>query len=180
MDQAITLENILSFLLDTHLFDALDPVELSEVVKVMQIQRLREGQSVFQEGDEGDAWYVIFEGEMEVFKADSFGRSRSIATLVPHACFGEMAVLDGSMRSATVRAVGEVALFRFPRQPFQELIDEGSLAAYKLIYGMAQVLCQRQRTVNQQYSEATSEDPSERSAIRRRLDTLLDSYTISE
>ena len=71
-------------------------------------------------------------------------------------------------------------LFRFPRQPFQDLIDDGSLAAYKLIYGMAQVLCQRQRTVNQQYSEATSEEPGEKSAIRRRLDTLLDSYTISE
>lgn len=180
MDQAITLENILSFLLDTHLFEALDPVELSEVVKVMQIQRLRDGQSVFREGDVGDAWYVIYEGEMDVFKANAFGSSRAIATLEPHACFGEMAVLDGSERSATVQARGGATLFRFPREPFQSLIDEGSLAAYKLIYGMAQVLCKRQRTVNQQYSEATSEEPTERSAIRRRLDTLLDSYTISE
>jgi CRP/FNR family cyclic AMP-dependent transcriptional regulator len=180
MDQAITLENILSFLLDTHLFEALDPIELSEVVKVMQIQRLRDGQPVFEEGDDGDAWYVIYEGEIEVFKADSYGRARLIATLEPHACFGEMAVLDSSSRSATVRSGGESTLFRFPSKPFQNLIDEGSLAAYKLIYGMARVLCQRQRTVNQQYSEATSEEPGEKSAIRRRLDTLLDSYTISE
>ena len=101
-DGALTLEQIINFLLETPLFESLDPTELAEVVGIMQLQRLRSGQVLFGEGDEGDAWYVIFRGACEVTKQGPLGR-RSIATLGPHTCFGEMAVLDGSARSAGLR-----------------------------------------------------------------------------
>lgn len=144
MAGAITLERIINFLLETPMFGDLDPAELSQIVHIMQIQKLRPEQYVFREGAPGDAWYVLFEGECDVLK-DAGDGEKPIAHLGPRACFGEMAILDGSPRSATVRASSECTAFRFPRSEFTKLLDANNLAAYKLIYQMALVLVSRQR-----------------------------------
>ena len=65
---AITLEEIITFLLEAPMFGDLDASELSQIVHIMQIQRFRAGQAVFREDDAGDAWYVLFEGQVEVIK----------------------------------------------------------------------------------------------------------------
>src|SRR5678815_4978322 len=63
MSAPLSLEEILNFLLETPLFGDLDAHELSEVVHIMQVQGLRQGQTVFAENQEGDAWYVLYEGQ---------------------------------------------------------------------------------------------------------------------
>ncbi len=181
MESAVTLEHVVRFLLETPLFEDLEPSELAEVVGIMQVQRLRDGQQLFSEGDEGSAWYVIFDGTMVVSKGTSFGPGRTIAMLDERSIFGEMAVLDGSTRSASVAARGDTTLFKFPREPFQDLLETGSLAAYKLIYAMARVLCQRQRQITQQLSDVIEEQPPEpKGALKASLGGLLDTYSVSE
>jgi len=147
MSEAMTLEKIITFLLEAPMFGDLDPSELSQIVHIMQVQRLRAGQVIFEEGDPGDAWYVLYEGHVEVYK-DTVDGEQVIATLEPRACFGEMAILDGSPRSAAVRARGRATAFRFPRQAFNELLQQDNLVAYKLVYQMALVLVRRQRGTN--------------------------------
>lgn len=144
MATQITLEAIITFLLETPMFRDLDAAELSEIVHIMQVQRLRQGQTVFREGDRGDSWYVLYEGAAEVLK-DAGIETRPIAQLGPRACFGEMAILDGSNRSATVRAQSECTAFRFHKDAFDALLANDNLAAYKLVYQMARVLAARQR-----------------------------------
>ncbi|MEC8424998.1 MAG: cyclic nucleotide-binding domain-containing protein [Myxococcota bacterium] len=181
MDTPVTLEHVIRFLLETPLFEALEPAELAEVVGIMQVQRLRDGQRIFGEGDEGDAWYVIFDGEASVSKSTAFGPGRTIALLQRRGIFGEMAVLDGSARSAAVTARGNTTLFKFPRVDFQELVEGGSLAAYKLVYAMAGVLCQRQRAITQQLSDVIEQQPAEpKDALKASLGDLLDTYSVSE
>lgn len=144
MGITITLEEIITYLLEAPLFGDLDATELSNVVHIMQIQRVRPGQYLFREGQRGDAWYVMYEGQVEVTKEAGF-ESSVIAVLEPPQCFGEMAVLDGSMRSATCKAITDTTVFRFPRDKFTELLDDENLAAYKLVFQMARTLALRQR-----------------------------------
>ena len=178
MDTPVTLEHVIRFLLETPLFEDLEPSELAEVVGIKQVQLLRDAQRVF---GEGDAWYVIFDGDVAVTKDTSFGPGRNIALLDSRSIFGEMAVLDGSARSAAVSARGETTLFKFPRADFQELVEGGSLAAYKLVYAMARVLCQRQRAITQQLSDVIEEQPAEpKGALKASLGDLLDTYSVSE
>jgi CRP-like cAMP-binding protein len=146
----------------------------------MQVQRVRDSHPIVTEGEAGDAWYVIFRGTAEVSKEGPFTAPRVIASLGPRDCFGEMAILDGSPRSATVKARGDVTVFRFPRGPFQELLGEGNLGAYKLVHELAKVLCQRQRALNAQLGELLERGPTERPAIRRRIGPLLDSAFVSD
>lgn len=154
---SITLEQIINFLLETAMFGDLNPTELSQVVHIMQVQRARGGQALFKEGDPGDSWFVIFDGAAEVFKDDEFGPPRRIAELHPRACFGEMAILDHSPRSATVIARGNTTVFRFPRREFEALLAEENLAAYKLVYQMAKVLALRARATTSQLADALAQ-----------------------
>ncbi len=172
----LTLEEIITFLLDAPMFGDLDPTQLSQVVHIMQVQGLRPGQVVFREGDAGDAWYVLYEGEIEVLK-DSTLERKVVARLGPLSCFGEMAILDGSTRSATVRALGHATAFRFPRSDFARLLAEDNLAAYKLIHQMALVLVARQRDTTAQLAELLEGTDDE---LRARIGPIVGASVVAE
>jgi CRP-like cAMP-binding protein len=155
MEQHISLEAVINFLVDTPLFRDLDAAERGDVARIMEVQRLERGERVFREGDEGDAWYVVFDGTANVMK-DAGSASTRIASLGPGACFGEMAILDGMARSASVVADGALTVFRFRRERFDSLLEQGSLGAYKLVAAMARSLSQRQRLLTQQLAALTS------------------------
>lgn len=177
MSTSITLESIITFLLETPMFEDLDGTELAEIVHILQVQRLRAGQFVFREGEIGASWYVVFEGEVEVLK-DAGIELHTVATLGPRACFGEMAILDGSRRSATVRAVSDCTVFRFPKQGFDALLRDDNLAAYKLVYQMARVLAARQRRTTSRLADLVDRD--EAHPLRKDLEPLVDSSRIPE
>ena len=175
----ITLEQIISFLLDCPMFGHLDPNELSRVVHIMQVQRLRDSQYVFREGEQGDGWYVIFDGEAAVTKRQDVAPEREIAVLGAGACFGEMSILDGSPRSASIRANGACVLFRFPRTAFDRLLREENIVAYKLIFEMSKILSARQRRLNAQLSELI-QDNQLSDSLTPRVGAIIDETTVSE
>lgn len=150
MDQPISLDAVIEFLVSTPFFDGLDPFERAEVVRIMEVIRLQEGEEVFHEGTSGDSWYVIFEGEVRVLKDADTEAESEIARLGPGKCFDEMAILDGMPRSASVRAAGPLKIFRFRRDRFDGLLAQGSLGAYKLVAAMARVLSHRHRQLTHQ------------------------------
>lgn len=154
MAGALTLEQIINFLLGAEMFGDLSAAELSQIVHILQIRYVRAGQVIFREGQPGDAWYVVFQGGVEVLREAEDGSDQVLAALGPGACFGEMAILDGSSRSASVRAVEASTLFRFPRADFNQLLASDNLAAYKLVYHMALMLVTRQRQSNTRLAEA--------------------------
>jgi len=180
MDQTISLDAVIGFLVSTPLFDGLDSSERADVVRIMEVRRLQEGEQIFKEGDPGDAWYVVFEGEARVVK-DEYGVRRDVATLGSGTCFGEMAILDGSPRSASVEAGGPLTVFRFQRARFNGLLDQGSLGAYKLVLGMARTLSLRQRQLTRQVSELMRGDGVlEGVGVNAGIDEDVDRFLVSE
>jgi CRP-like cAMP-binding protein len=90
-----------------------------------------------------------------------------IALLGPGACFGEMAILDGLARSASVVASGPLTVFRLRRERFDTLLSEGSLGAYKLVVAMARTLSERQRRLTQRLSGLLDGPSRHRDSVRR-------------
>lgn len=158
MTHGLTLETVIAFLMDAPLFGDLSGPELSNLVHTMQVREFDTGEWIFREGDPGEAWYVICAGEVEVIKESTSGE-RVIALLAARACFGEMAILDGSPRSASVRTTAKTLAFRFPRTAFSRLLDSGNLAAYKLVHQMAMVLASRQRRTTSRLVELMASAP---------------------
>lgn len=180
MDQPISLETVISSLGGIPLFSDLDQAELSEIVRIMLVLRFQDGEVVFREGDPGDAWYVIFEGHAEVWKAMPSGPPRRLSVLDMGDCFGEIAILDGSARSASVSASGPLTVFRFRRVAFDELLDQGSLAAHKLVGAMARQLARRHRSITHQLTELMDQAEPTVEVVRAELGGLVDRFTVSE
>lgn len=145
MKAHISLENMITFLLTAPMFEDLDPKEIKGIIHIVEAVKYGVGEIIFREGAPGDAWYALYSGEVEVLKHSDSGE-KTIKTLDPGSCFGEIAVLDGLPRSATIRATKDTVVLLVPLDKFKELIDNDHLIAYKLIRHMAILLASRQRS----------------------------------
>jgi CRP-like cAMP-binding protein len=85
--------------------------------------KLREGEVLFRAGDVGDGCYRIQTGLVKVVVASQLGEERTISLLRPGAIVGELSVIDGGPRSASVIAVTDCSLSFFSRAKFQTYID---------------------------------------------------------
>jgi CRP/FNR family transcriptional regulator, cyclic AMP receptor protein len=96
---------------------------------------LRPGSVLIEEGDTGDAFYVVVDGEATVQR-----NGRRITTLRPGDYFGELALLDAAPRNATVVADGPVTVAVLGARVFSVLLKELPNMSDKLLRGMARRL----------------------------------------
>jgi putative peptide zinc metalloprotease protein len=98
-------------------FRGLDPVELDRIAARLVTRRVPAGQVVVSEGEPGDRYYVVREGQAEV----SIG-GRALRRLARGEAFGELALLYGQPRTATVTAATDLVLAGLGREDFQRLV----------------------------------------------------------
>ncbi|MGB8328759.1 MAG: Crp/Fnr family transcriptional regulator [Polyangiales bacterium] len=101
--------------------------------------RLSGGTTVFRQGDPGGSVYVIRAGRVRVLK-ESHGRKRVVTTLGPGDFFGEMAVVTGRPRSATVEVIEDAELLRVPADKLQEMVTGNGEIAIRLIRHLSERL----------------------------------------
>jgi CRP/FNR family cyclic AMP-dependent transcriptional regulator len=88
----------------------------------MRSRRFKRGEVLFHIGDPGDALFVIVSGEVKISLPSDTGEEAILATLGPGEVFGELALLDGSPRSASASALVATETVVLPRERFRELI----------------------------------------------------------
>jgi len=98
------------------LFAGLTTDDVEGIMRVGEPVTFEPDRAIFESGDEGDAMYVITEGEARVKVG---GRSHDMG---PGEVFGEMAILAPGKRMATVRSVSAVAALRVPADAFQAFL----------------------------------------------------------
>jgi len=94
------------------LFGALSDEVLAHLAATLSVETPAPGQTLFTEGDEANAMYVVVGGEIEVMKRSRRGIDARVAVLGPGDWFGEMSIVDIQPRSATVRAIAPCRLVR--------------------------------------------------------------------
>ncbi|MCK9226664.1 MAG: ATPase, T2SS/T4P/T4SS family [Syntrophorhabdaceae bacterium] len=118
IDRVLSLKN-------TDLFRALDDGELEQLSTKLRERVYPANTAIVREGAWGDAMFIIKNGQVEVKKKEpNLGIDLTIATLGTGACFGEMALLTGKPRSATVIAVAATELFVLEKRDFDDLLLE--------------------------------------------------------
>ncbi len=85
--------------------------------------RFGAGEVILRAGEPGSRFYIITEGEVEVVRPAGAGREEPLARLGPGKYFGEIALLQHSRRTATVRATTETRLLSIARQDFSALVE---------------------------------------------------------
>ena len=82
------------------IFEKLERSDLQRMAKVVVPRSYKQGEAIVKEGEQAVAFYVIVRGKVEVTKEGT-----SLATMGPGGSFGEMALLDGHPRSASMVAL---------------------------------------------------------------------------
>jgi CRP-like cAMP-binding protein/Zn-dependent protease len=106
-------------------FDDLDEDILSDLAGRIELVSMRDGQTVFRQGDVADAFYVVRSGTVHIEDEDpDEGDTNIITTLHRGDSFGELGLLGSAPRAATARAEGDVTLFRVDKAAFDALLAD--------------------------------------------------------
>lgn len=105
------------------LFGHLDAEVLATIKDFMEWVPVRAGTRLFQEGDEGDAAYLVVTGRLRAFRTGEGGVEVEVGEIGRSEMAGEMALLEDSRRHATVYAVRDSQLVRFSRAAFDALVS---------------------------------------------------------
>lgn len=133
-----TVEKVL-FLKGVDLFKGIAAEELSHLAQITDEVEYQPNQSIFEEGDAGDAMYLIVDGTVKVHSGDHI-----FAELGSKQVFGEMSILDAEPRSATITALTDLTLLKIQREDFSEILAEKP----EIALGVIQVLTRRLREAN--------------------------------
>lgn len=132
----------LPVLADVPLFRNLSRRHLKRVASLARTRRFASGTSIVRAGDEGSAFFVLIDGEARV--VTPAGRRRRLRA---GDCFGEMALLDDSPRSADVVADGEVLTMTISRRAFSKLLKREPALAHELLRTLAARLRAAEKSV---------------------------------
>ena len=109
---------------DVSFFANLGVTQLDLIMRFVRLYEVKSGEFVFQQGDPGDALFVVQHGLLSVYtRAFFLAPKKSLGLLRPGAVFGEMALLDRKPRSATVRALVSSRVFALLASDFDDVVE---------------------------------------------------------
>jgi CRP-like cAMP-binding protein len=139
LDINMEQKEIKELISQTSIFNGLDDTQKTQLANICHIKRYRAGQEIIKEGDPGDGFYVIVEGQLTVLlpKNSKLGKERfsqvKLNTLVAGNCFGEYSLIDQHAVSATIEAHENSTILKIDKHDFQNILDN-DLYITKTIY----------------------------------------------
>jgi len=134
------------------IFEGLKESELNEVFLFLDKLSINKGNSIVREGEEGNDVYIVISGYAQVFKSKPEGNI-FLSKLGPNDCFGEMALLETTTRSATVEALEDMVLLRLPPSALQKIKNWQESTYSKIIFNIAKIVSSRLRAIDELYAE---------------------------
>lgn len=100
-------------------------------------KRYADGEIVVRQGDTGDCMFALQEGQLEVVAERDGGGEVRLAVMQAGDIFGEMAIFEKEVRSATVRALGEARVLTIDKRTFLRRVQEDPSLAFNLVRMMS-------------------------------------------
>ena len=119
----IPLPQRIEFMSRIHLFYQVDEPHLESIAPRLKERRVRPGEEIIKQGREGERFYMIYSGAVEVLRETTHG-SQWLARLVPGDYFGEESLLTRKRTNATVRAIEDTVLLCLPKNDFNIVLKQ--------------------------------------------------------
>jgi CRP-like cAMP-binding protein len=113
----------------------MDRRQSEQIARLLKERRFKKGETVIMEGTGGAAFFLIDSGEARVSS-----KGADVAILGPGDYFGEVALIDGGPRSATVTAVSDLVCYGLTFWEFRPLVERNGTIAWKLLQALAKRL----------------------------------------
>ena len=137
------------------MFAGLSDREKNTLLAIFAVQRYSEGEMLCREGDKAFSFFIVCKGVVEIYKdlgkgvTEDGGRER-LGQLGKGAMIGQVSLIDGKPRSATVVAKTQVTTMECSRDDFERLFSAGSAFAFKILDQIIIHLSKRLRDANTQ------------------------------
>jgi pyruvate,water dikinase len=125
----------LAALLRVELFADMDRRQAEQITRLLKVRPFAKGETVIMEGSGGAAFFIIESGEATVSC-----KGVQLGTLGPGDCFGEIALIDGGPRSATVTAANDLVCYGLTFWEFRPLVEGNGAIGWKLLQALAKRL----------------------------------------
>lgn len=133
------------------IFSGLTLQQRELVARSMTPRRVRRGAIVFAQGGPGDALYVVARGSVLIHRTGRGGDRRAMTVIEAPGSFGEIPLVDGGRRSASVEALEDTDLFALPRTEFMRLLESEP----KLVQSVVRELGRTIRRLTEQLADAS-------------------------
>jgi CRP/FNR family transcriptional regulator len=137
---APSTEDAVALLAQVPVFETLGPPELARVAEVAVPRSFGPHHTIFREGDESDTCYIVRSGHARAIREHGDGRSIALAHFGPGDIFGELAMFDDELRSATVETLDDVDAIAILGSDMRRLLREHPDIAVKLVIALGRRL----------------------------------------
>jgi CRP-like cAMP-binding protein len=127
------------------LLRGLERTQLELLSRQGELESYAPNEEVVRQGTLGDALYLVLTGRVHVYAGDG---ARPLATLETGEFFGEMSLVEPALRSATVRAVEGIEVFRLPHVAVVRLFETDPALMNRILVHVVRALSQRLRRTN--------------------------------
>lgn len=162
------LERRVNLLSRLPMFRRLSTHELESMASIMQDVTMEPTQEICRQGDPADAVFILAMGAAEVLTQTEQGDEQQLAMLQSPSVIGELALIDGAPRSATVRAFDRVWMLAMTCERFNQLRYTWNTAAFKVIHNLSVTLCDRLRSTNERINDFFSDPEASLATMQRR------------
>jgi CRP-like cAMP-binding protein len=137
------------------IFSGMNRDELVELVNIASVETFRPNQVVLDQGKASQNLWVILNGNCQVVRltGDRPPYPVDLADLGPQDHFGEMSFFHAAPHSASVQAITDLRVLRIERAAYDQLINNGSEAAYRLALNSSELLADRLRRMDDWVTE---------------------------
>lgn len=146
-----TRHTVLHMLKNTYLFNIFIESELESIIDYCEEEKFQEGETIFEEGDRPQKFYILIAGEVSIFQTIPGKKTFELARLQEGDFFGEMSLLDGFPRSATTKSIKDTVLLSMSFERFDELMNQNKDVGLKWLWTFCRVLSSRLRDTNEKY-----------------------------
>ncbi len=130
--------------------------QADQLTQALEPVKASAGDLVMREGDSPSGLFLLLTGTVEIVKHASSGTLQSLGTMQAPTVLGEMSLITERPHSTTVRAVTDCDFYLLTRPQFQRLIAKESVAAYKVIATIAEVLAGRLTRLDEKVVELST------------------------
>ncbi|MEI7846122.1 MAG: DUF1003 domain-containing protein [Chloroflexota bacterium] len=157
------------------LFSEMDEQETAEIRSIMDEMKFKPGQTIVREGEVGDLFYIITEGEVQVTIRNEDGADIVLHDLGPGGFFGELSMLTNEPRSARVLAISGVTVLALDRDEFFTFLQKRPSAAIDVLIELGGRLHDMDAILRHSASRNVNEVDQERLTLGQRVaDTVAD------
>jgi aspartate ammonia-lyase len=139
---------IKEFLKQVQLFKELNESQLDAICDKVKLENYTAKSLVFSENNIRKNLFLIFEGEVELFKRTPYGKEKRLSVFSKYDFLGEGALMDDSPHSTSARATRDTKIFILTRDSFKELMKEQNDTALAILSSVGKVISRRMSAAN--------------------------------